>query len=107
MKKALTIAIMAMLIAAFTAGTAMAHTPLFACWDNGDGTLSCEAGFSDGSSAAKMPVKVTDENGKVISECKLDSNGEATFKKPTVKNYTITFDGGPGHSIKIPSKDIQ
>ena len=30
------------------AGAALAHTPLFSCWDNGDGTLSCEGGFSDG-----------------------------------------------------------
>ncbi|MBK1637032.1 hypothetical protein CKO19_14985, partial [Rhodovulum adriaticum] len=33
-------------------GLAQAHTPLCACYDNGDGTVLCEGGFSDGSSAA-------------------------------------------------------
>ena len=54
------------------AGVALAHTPLFSCWDNGDGTLSCEGGFSDGSSAANIPIRVTNEKDEVIFEGKLD-----------------------------------
>ena len=33
------------------AGVALAHTPLCSCYDNGDGSVECEGGFSDGSSA--------------------------------------------------------
>lgn len=107
MKKLIAMAVAAVMMTALIAGAAFAHTPLFACWDNGDGTLSCEAGFSDGSSASKMPVKVLDKDENVVYECKLDANGEATFDKPELNSYTVMFDGGPGHSIKIPSKDIQ
>ena len=28
-----------------------AHAPILHCYDNGDGTFTCEGGFTDGSSA--------------------------------------------------------
>ena len=46
----------------FGAG-AQAHTPLFDCFDNGDDTLTCEGGFSDGSSAAGVSIRVLDRQG--------------------------------------------
>lgn len=88
------------------AGAALAHTPLFSCWDNGDGTLSCEGGFSDGSSAANMPIRVTNEKDEVIFEGKLDEGGELTFKKPEGV-FTVTFDGGPGHMLSVKSSEIK
>ena len=87
-------------------GAALAHTPLFSCWDNGDGTLSCEGGFSDGSSAANMPIRVTNEKDEVIFEGKLDEGGELTFKKPEGV-FTVTFDGGPGHMLSVKSSEIK
>ena len=88
------------------AGVAAAHTPLFSCWDNGDGTLSCEGGFSDGSSAAGMEVRVTDDKDAVVFSGKLDEFGELTFDKPA-GTYTVTFDAGPGHSITIKGADVK
>lgn len=45
----------------FFTGISQAHTPLFSCYDNGDGSVTCEGGFSDGSSAAGVAVRVEDE----------------------------------------------
>lgn len=97
--------ITAVFIAAL-AGAALAHTALFSCWDNGDGTLSCEGGFSDGSSAANIPIRVTDEKGEVVFEGKLDESGELTFGKPQGV-FSVTFDGGPGHTLTVKSGDIK
>lgn len=84
---------------------AFAHTPLFNCLDNGDGNISCEGGFSDGSSASNVPVRLLDEAGKVIQETKLDKNSEVIFKKPTTP-YSVQFDAGEGHKLTVSGKDI-
>jgi hypothetical protein len=42
----------------FIAAQALAHTPLCSCYDNGDGTVTCEGGFSDGSSASGVQMRV-------------------------------------------------
>lgn len=85
-------------------GTAHAHSAIFDCFDNGDGTISCQGGFSDGSSAAGVAVKV-EAGGSVVERLKLDSNSEITFKKPA-GDYRVTFDGGEGHSIAVDGKNI-
>ncbi len=85
-------------------GMAYAHSAIFDCFDNGDGTISCQGGFSDGSSAAGVAVKV-EAGGSVVESLKLDSNSEVTFKKPT-EEYKVTFDGGEGHSIAVDGKTI-
>jgi len=82
-----------------------AHTPLCSCCDNGDGTVTCEGGFSDGSSAAGVSMTVLDKSGKVLIKGKMNEDSEFTFKKPDVP-YTVVFDAGPGHVVKVDSKDI-
>ena len=84
---------------------ALAHTPLFSCYDNGDGTVTCEGGFSDGSSAAGVAVHIMNEAGKVTMETKLDKFSEVTFKKPG-NGYVVQFDAGEGHRVDVPGKDI-
>ncbi len=86
-------------------GTAHAHTPLFACYDNGDGTIMCEGGFSDGSSASGVPIRVRDAKGAVVTDGKMNANSEFEFKKPS-GDYSVVFDGGEGHQIEVPGKDI-
>lgn len=81
-----------------------AHTPLFACFDNGDGTVFCEGGFSDGSSAAGIAITVRDASGPVI-EGKMNPNSEFEFDKPQ-GDYTVLFDAGEGHKIEIQSAEI-
>ena len=86
-------------------GMALAHSPVCDCYDNGDGTISCQGGFSDGSSAAGVTVKVLDGKGAPIEEGKLNSNSEISFKKPS-GDYKVMFDGGEGHSIVLDGKKI-
>ncbi len=85
--------------------SAMAHTPLFSCYDNGDGTITCEGGFSDGSSAAGVAVHILDGSGNALQETKLDEFSELTFDKPKGE-YTVQLDAGEGHSIEVPGSDI-
>ena len=84
---------------------AMAHSPIFDCYDNGDGTVSCQGGFSDGSSASGVAIRVKDASGKVLENLKLDENSEITLKKPA-GDYKLMFDGGAGHAIELDGKNI-
>ncbi|MEA2060291.1 MAG: hypothetical protein U9P10_07260 [Thermodesulfobacteriota bacterium] len=88
----------------FTA-QAMAHTPLCSCWDEGDGTITCEGGFSDGSSAQGVIMYVTDNEGKTLKKGQMNEFSEFSFKKPD-GDYTVVFDAGEGHQIKVNGKDI-
>ena len=87
------------------AGTALAHTPICACYDNGDGTVLCEGGFSDGSSASGVALLVYDAEGALILEGKMSEDSEFEFEKPD-GDYRVVFDAGPGHEVEIDGKDI-
>ena len=89
----------------FLAGQAFAHTPLCSCYDNGDETITCEGGFSDGSSAAGVEIRVLDKDGKVLIKGKMNEDSEFTFKKPS-GSYKVVFDAGPGHEVIVDGKDI-
>lgn len=99
-------ALVAIMTLFLLAGTALAHTVFFQCWNNGDGTLSCEGGYTDGSSAAGAPINVTDANGSLIFTGNLDKSGQLTFNKPS-GDFSVTIDGGPGHTVTVNSKDIK
>lgn len=86
-------------------GQALAHTPLCSCYDNGDGTITCEGGFSDGSSAAGVAMRVKDKGGQVLTEGILDEYSEFTFDKPSGE-YTVEFDAGEGHVVEMKGKEI-
>jgi len=83
---------------------ALGHTPLCNCWDNGDGTITCEGGFSDGSSASGTRT-VVKKDGKVVISGEMDEHSEFTFDKPEGE-YTVIFDAGEGHKVKIKGSDI-
>jgi hypothetical protein len=87
-------------------GPAMAHTPLCSCYEIGGGTVICEGGFSDGSSAAGIEIRVEDKDGKELKSGKMDDFSEFEFQRPDVP-YTVIFDAGPGHEVKIKGEDIQ
>lgn len=87
-----------------TLGNLYAHTALMRCMENSDATIFCEAGFSDGSSAEGVALKIV-QDGKIVYETKFDEDSEATFKKPKGE-YTVIFDGGDGHSLNIQGKEI-
>ena len=86
-------------------GAVHAHTPLFACYDNGDGTVLCEGGFSDGSSASGVAVRVIGADGAVLTDGQLDALSEFEFDKPD-GDFTAVFDAGEGHLLEIPSSRI-
>jgi hypothetical protein len=87
------------------AGQAWAHTPLCSCYDNGDGSITCEGGYSDGSSAAGVKMRVEQEDGVVLQEGQMNATSEFTFDKPAGA-YKVVFDGGEGHRIEVSGKDI-
>lgn len=94
-----------MLLGILLAGSAFAHTPLCDCYDNGDGTVTCEGGFSDGSSASGVEMSVLDGSGGVLLEGKMDENSEYTFDKPN-GTYKVRFYAGEGHEITVNGEDI-
>lgn len=88
-----------------TAVVAQAHTPLCSCFDNGDDTITCEGGFSDGSSASGVSMRIETPDGTVLLEGKMSEDSEFTFDKPKA-DYVVMFDAGEGHKIKVPGKEI-
>jgi type 1 fimbria pilin len=89
----------------FSGSACFAHTPLCTCFENGDGTVTCEGGFSDGSSAAGVKMLVKDASGKILIQGKMSKNSDFEFKKPK-GDYVVLFDAGEGHTIEIPGKEI-
>ena len=116
MRKIISMLLICVALGFFLASSAFSHTPLCSCYDNGDETITCEGGFSDGSSAAGVSIKVVDKNGEVISvkdedgeticlEGKMDEDSEFTFIKPKIP-YRVIFDAGPGHAVEIDGEEI-
>jgi hypothetical protein len=105
MKRTILSLAVALVLSLFLTSLSYAHTPLCSCSDEGGGTILCEGGFSDGSSAAGVKMTVVDASGKTLIEGKMNEDSEFTFKKPNVP-YTVIFDAGPGHVVKIPSTEI-
>lgn len=100
----MTAAVAGLLLTLWCAGT-MAHNPLFDCYDNQDGTITCEGGFSDGSSAQGIMVRVMDQQGKLLAEAPLDEDNSVSFERPT-GNFSVVFTAGAEHSITVYSDDI-
>ena len=98
-----TIGVLALLL--LTATIAVAHTPLCSCYDNGDATITCEGGFTDGSSAAGVEMRVVDKDGKVLIKSTMDEDSEFTCKKPD-SSYKVILDAGPGHVVEIDGDEI-
>lgn len=91
-------------LVALMGSSAFAHSALMSCFDNGDDTVTCEAGFSDGSSASGVEFKVL-QGDKVVIEGKFDKDSSYTFKKPEGE-YKARMFAGEGHEVIINSKDI-
>ncbi len=89
----------------FLTPNVFAHTPLCSCSDEGDGTILCEGGFSDGSSAAGVKMTVVNSEGKTLIEEVMNEDSEFTFKKPEGR-YKVIFDAGPGHEVEVPGSEI-
>jgi hypothetical protein len=95
--------VLAALVPAVT--PASAHNALISCYDNGDETVTCEAGYSDGASAAGQVIRVLQANKRLILEDKFKKDGTYTFKKPSVAFY-IEFIGDPSHQATFDGDDL-
>jgi len=91
---------------ALAAATAYAHNAICDCFDNGDGTITCEGGFSDGGKAVGVPLRVFDQAGKVLIDGKMGENSDFKFDKPKV-DFRVEFDAGQGHVVTIDGRDIE
>ena len=85
---------------------AQAHNAICDCFDNADGTITCEGGFSDGSPAVGIALRVVDGTGKVLVEGEMGAQSDFTFAKPEI-GYRVQFDAGEGHIIQIDGRDIE
>ena len=92
------------ILTAIISGNTMAHTALMACYDEGNGYVNCEGGFSDGASAEGVEFRI-EQNGSVIMRTKLDEFGEVYFEKPA-SSFTVVLNGGEGHVVHIDGRDI-
>jgi hypothetical protein len=86
-------------------GEAFSHSAYMNCADNADGSITCEGGFSDGSSASGVPVKVIGADGQEIAKGTMNADDEYSFQKPSV-DYKVTLDAGDGHEVTIDGKSI-
>lgn len=84
---------------------ASAHNALISCFDNEDGTITCEAGYSDGASSAGQVVRVLQTNKRLILEDKFKKDGTYTFKKPDVAFY-VEFIGDAAHLATFDGDDL-
>lgn len=91
---------------AVLSGPVFSHSPLLMCYDEGDGTILCEGGWSDGSCASCTPVYVIDqETGSMVACGMLDRAGFFEFDKPGGA-FVVLFDGGQGHTLELLSSEI-
>lgn len=89
-----------------SAAPAFAHNAICDCYDNGDDTITCEGGFSDGAKAVGVPLRVLDQSGKVVIDGKMSEQSDFTFPKPKV-DFRVEFDAGQGHVVTIDGRDIE
>ncbi|WP_460136869.1 hypothetical protein [Pseudomonas sp. S1_E04] len=84
---------------------AFAHGPVFDCYIEHADEVKCEAGFTDGSSAAGRKIQVRDMSNKVLLEGSVGQDSTYSFQAPA-GTYSVIFLGGEGHETTIQSADI-
>lgn len=84
----------------------LAHTPICDCYDNGDNTITCEGGFSDGASASGVPMSIVDSSGKILIQGEMSDYSDYTFEKPQGE-FRVLYQAAEGHMIEIDSRDIE
>ncbi len=104
MKKVFLFPVFCLSLLAFSAN-AHAHSALLNCFDNADGTFTCQGGYSDGSSATGIRIVVKDASGNTLQEATLNADSEVVLPRPQ-QNFNVLFDGGSGHSVEILGESI-
>ena len=84
----------------------LAHSPICSCYDNGDDTVTCEGGFSDGGSAAGVSIRIVDARDRVLIDNVMADDGTFTFDRPG-EEFHVIFDAGQSHVVTVFSDDIE
>ena len=93
-------------VAALVTTLALAHSPICTCYDNGDGTVTCEGGFSDGASAEGVAIRVVAANSRVLLAGMMDAASTFSFAMPD-EEFHVVFDAGDNHTVTIFGDDIE
>jgi hypothetical protein len=104
--KSQTLALLLAPLALAAAAVADAHNAICSCFENDNGTITCEGGFSDGGKAAGVPLRVFDQAGKVLVDGAMGKDSTFTFAKPKVA-FRVEFNAGEGHIVTIDGRDIE
>jgi len=92
--------------AAVVTGIASAHSPICTCYDNGDDTITCEGGFSDGGSAAGVSIRIVNEQNRVLIDGQMEADSTFSFARPDA-DFHVVFDAGDSHIVTIYADDIE
>ena len=84
---------------------AFAHAALLSCYDNEDGTIDCEAGYSDGATSAGQSLLVLRDDQRLLHEFTFDETGVLTFDKPDT-GFIVEFHGDSSHIVTVYGEDI-
>lgn len=99
--------IVAGLVGAYGLGeTILAHSPICNCYDNGDDTVTCEGGFSDGASAEGVSIRIVNDQNRVLIDGQMDADSTYTFSRPD-QDFHVIFDAGDSHIVMIYADDIE
>ncbi|MEO8316632.1 MAG: hypothetical protein ABI645_17770 [Pseudomonadota bacterium] len=100
------LAILLLPLALGLAAIAHAHNAICSCFENNDGSVTCEGGFSDGGKAVGVAIQVLDSAGKVLLEGVMDKSSSFKFARPKVA-FRVKFNAGEGHIVTIDGRDIE
>lgn len=86
---------------------AHAHESYMDCFDNGDGTVTCQAGYVDGAPPNEGDrILIKDAGGKTVEQGHFDADGAYTFEPPG-SDYSIVFRGEEmGHTLRVNARDV-
>ncbi len=85
---------------------AQAHSVKFKCQADGAQHVLCTGGFSDGSDAKGVEIRVMSYEDKVLLKGALDEKSQIRFERPK-QDFFVQFDGGEGHSAEVDHADIR
>ncbi|GJM13184.1 MAG: hypothetical protein DHS20C12_15870 [Pseudohongiella sp.] len=83
-----------------------AHNAICSCYYEADEMVLCEGGFSDGSSAEGVDIRVLDDRERVLLTGKINEEQIFTFKLPS-EFFHVVMDAGDNHQIVIYQDEIE
>lgn len=88
-------------------GGALAHESYMDCFDNGNETVTCVAGYEDGSPPTDRDVLLLkDADGKTLLKGNFDAEGAFSFERPAGDFMVIFMGAEIGHTLRINATDL-